>query len=197
MFVYAVAHFLWHKYHNIHYKTSTIMKKSIIYYAVGIFVAIVLVACNEVTTSDPVTAIDDLDTSVEYKQIYSDLGDSLQWAVEVYKDKYDRMMVIFQGHPTQYYAICMPFPSDSIFASGKYTTLSGTDDRYHVGECSGKGISGQTQMIGFKKCQMYVTRTDIPNDKYSIHLYIQSHDRTNEYIHHEGKVKLSNYFTRY
>ena len=31
------------------------MKKSIIYYAVGIFVAIVLVACNEVTTSDPVT----------------------------------------------------------------------------------------------------------------------------------------------
>lgn len=38
--------------------------------------------------SDPITLIDDLDTSVSYKQLTAVEKDNLTWRIEVYKNQY-------------------------------------------------------------------------------------------------------------
>ena len=174
------------------------MKKYL--YLLGFIVALLLSACSDVIEkeeSDPITVIDDLDTSVTYEQLVNIQNDSLTWDVNVFKEG-DNMTILFLGSANKcYYLLHMPFPSDSIFASGKYSGPSNlaSEDRYDilVSSCKGK----DSELIYFKKCQMYVTRTNISKDEYSIRLYMQCKDNKNEYIHHEGKIALKKGIKRY
>ncbi len=172
-------------------------------------ISAMLVSCgaNTPSNSDPVTVIDDLDNTVEYTRIYpGELPETKNlWRIILIREhnndgSYRRTTMDIMPLRNEFgdyfpkYFISFNDPEAQWFESGKYsTTLPENSKHYIYGATDEYNTKNFSYPLMAKKCQMYVTRTDIEKNKYTIDIYMQFPDNRNEWLHHEGVVDVNGF----